>query len=129
MKALGVGLLLGFCFACAPTPNRDLTELILRDSVYFVPETMEPYTGDVFRGFPDEADKLQLEGHLTEGEWDGELVVYHANGRVRYMGSFSRGERCGAWTENADPDPPGSVFEQLKQEVEAMGLYPPCAEG
>ena len=123
MRGFAVALLMGWCFACTPTPNRALADLVLQDSVYLVPETLEPYTGDVF---PDEPDKLQLKGHLTAGQWDGELVVYHPNGRVRYMGSFSQGERCGAWTENADPDPPGSVFDQLKQEVEAMGLYPPC---
>jgi hypothetical protein len=106
--------------------------LVVRDSVYLVPETMEPYTGDVFKPFPDgageAAGEVQIEGHLTEGYWDGEILVYHPNGRVRYMGSFAMGEKCGVWTEDQDPDPPGSVFQELKQEIESMGLYPPCAE-
>ena len=78
---------------------------------------MEPYTGDVTKYFLDEPDKVQLEGSLVSGSWHGELVVYHPNGRIRYLGSFSEGERCGAWTENLDPEPPGSVFEELKQEM------------
>ena len=114
--------------ACSTTPERDLTELVLQDSTYYAPETMEPYTGDVLKYFTDEPDKVQLTGSLRDGTWHGELVVYHPNGRIRYLGSFLEGERCGAWTENQDPDPPGSVFEELKQEIESIGLYPPCEE-
>ena len=50
------------------------------------------------------------------------------DGRIRYMGRFANGDRCGAWTENQDPDPPGSIYQELKQEIESMGLYPPCPE-
>ena len=114
--------------ACSTTPERDLSELILQDSTYFAPETMEPYTGDVFRYFPDDPDQVQLRGTLRAGTWNGDLTVYHANGRIRYMGSLADGAQCGAWTENLDPDPPGNIYEDLKQEIESMGLYPPCPE-
>ena len=117
-----------FALACSTTPERDLTELVLQDSTYFAPETMEPYTGDVLKYFPDNPDKVQLEGSLRGGTWHGELVVYHPNGRVRYLGSFKTGERCGAWTENQDPDPPGDIYEELKQEIESIGLYPLCEQ-
>ena len=96
------------------------------DSIYVDPNTDRPYTGPVFRAFAEEFGRVQIEGELLEGEWDGELVVYHSNGRVRYAGSFDRGERCGPWTENADSVPLESVYEELVREVESMGLYPPC---
>ena len=126
IKRLLFSLTLAAMACSAATPERELSELVLQDSTYFAPETMEPYTGDVLKYFPDEPDKVQVKGTLKDGTWNGELVAYHPNGRIRYLGSFSEGERCGAWTENQDPEAPGSVFEELKQEIESIGLYPPC---
>lgn len=117
---------LGLLAACTAAPELRLEDLTLRDSTYLHPETLEPFTGDVVKFFDDDSTTVQLRGSLRDGTWHGELIVYHPNGRIRYMGSFAGGQRCGVWTENADPDPPGSVFQQLKQEIEAMGLYPPC---
>jgi hypothetical protein len=111
--------------ACGPAP-KDLAELDIRDSVYVDPGSQEPYSGPVFRGFPDGPDGVQLEGHLLQGEWEGEIMVYHPNGRIRYMGSFRNGERCGPWTENADSVPLGDIYEAVVREVETLGLYPPC---
>ncbi len=111
--------------ACEPAP-RDLTELSVVDSAYVEPSTGEAYSGAVFKRFVDDPDRFELEGELLLGVWEGELVVYHPNGRVRYMGSFSQGQRCGPWTENADSVPTQSVYEDLVREVETMGIYPPC---
>ena len=69
---------------------------------------------------------LPLLGCSDGKDWDGELVVYHPNGRVRYMGSFTGGDRCGPWIENADSVPTENAYEDLVREVESMGLYPPC---
>jgi len=118
-------LLFAFAASCGGEPPRDLEELSVVDSLY-VDAMGSPYTGPVFRSFPDSVLQVQIEGSLRDGLWEGELVVYHANGRVRYMGSFTSGERCGPWTENADSVAVESVYEQLIQEVESMGLYPPC---
>lgn len=116
--------------ACGSPEPRDLTTLIVVDSLYVEPATGEPFTGPVYRGFPDAPDdgRLQLEGGLVEGAWDGEFVVYHPNGRVRYMGSFAAGGRCGPWTENADSTRNESVYEDLVDEIESLGVYPPCPE-
>lgn len=114
--------------ACSTTPTRDLSDLVLQDSTYYTPETMEPYTGDVFRHFPNDPGNVELRGTLRDGTWNGELTVYHPNGRIRYMGILADGEKCGAWAENQDPDPPENVYEDLKQEIESMGLYPQCPE-
>jgi len=111
--------------ACGPAP-RDLTELTVRDSIYLEPASLEPYSGPVFRGFPDGPDGVQLEGHLLRGVWNGEIRVYHPNGNIRYMGSFRNGERCGPWTENADSVPLGDIYDAVVREVETLGLYPPC---
>lgn len=121
--AVVVALLVG----CSAEPDaRDLGDLVLQDSTYLVPETMEPFTGPVFRVFSNDTTKTELEGGLLDGTWHGELVVYHPSGRVRYLGSFANGDRCGPWTENTRDEEPGSVYDQLVSEVETMGLYPPC---
>lgn len=90
------------------------------------PETGEAFSGPVFRAFESDSGRVEVEGALLDGAWEGELTVYHPNGRVRYMGSFRGGERCGPWTENADSTPVGSALDALVREVETMGLYPPC---
>jgi len=127
---------------CTQEP-RDLAQLMVTDSLYVDPATGAPFSGPVV-SYIDPGDRsaggeagdvpgqevkrrwVQIEGTLREGVWDGELVVYHPNGRVRYMGSFARGERCGPWVENADSTPTLSTYEELVREVESMGLYPPC---
>lgn len=114
--------------ACSAAPTRDLRELVLRDSVYVDSSTLEPFTGNVFRTFPDHPDRVQLEGELRNGLWNGELVVYHPNGRVRYLGRLADGVKCGVWTENKDPEPTDDVYRELKQEIESMGIYPECPE-
>lgn len=116
-------LLVGACGAAAP---RDLSELVVEDSLYVDPNSERPYSGPVFRAFADDPPRIQLEGELLNGTWEGELIVFHPNGRVRYMGSFASGERCGPWTENADSVAPANLYEDFVREVESMGLYPPC---
>lgn len=110
-------------------PPRDLTELVVVDSTYYAPERMVPYSGRVFRAFPGDSKRMQIEGALLDGTWHGELRVYHRSGRVRYMGSFSRGERCGPWTENAWDREPVNLYDEFVSEVEAMAIYPPCPSG
>lgn len=129
--------------ACSEAP-RDLAELVVADSLYVDPASGVPFSGPVVRyGAPWEegfdagavprsgregvpSGTVQIAGTLRDGVWDGELVVYHPNGRVRYLGSFARGVRCGPWVENADSTPAPSTYEELVREVESMGLYPPC---
>ncbi|MGB1655859.1 MAG: toxin-antitoxin system YwqK family antitoxin [Longimicrobiales bacterium] len=112
--------------ACSGHERTDLAALDVVDSLYVVPETLEPFSGPIVRYFEEPSDMVELEGGLRDGVFDGELVVYHPNGRVRYMGSFRDGERCGPWTENADSTETGSVYDQVMREVETLGLYPPC---
>ena len=103
-----------------------LDELTIQDSTYLDPETLAPYTGLVFRVFETAPETRKLHGALMDGVWQGELVVYHSNGRVRYSGSFANGERCGPWFENRDTESPEDIDEELVQEIESMGLYPKC---
>ncbi len=105
---------------------RDLRELVIRDSTYYAPETMQPFTGRIFRPFPADSTRTEIEGALVGGTWHGELTVYHASGRIRYMGSFWHGERCGPWTENTSDREPVDVYDQLLTDIETLGLYPPC---
>lgn len=115
--------------ACGPdVAPRNLDELVLQDSLYLEPTSLEPYTGPVFRPFADEPGTNQVEGVLASGLWNGEIRVYHENGRLRYQGWLTDGEKCGAWIENRDAEPPGDVLAELKQEVESMGLYAPCPD-
>lgn len=115
-----------FVVACVGQAPRDLSELTVLDSVYLDPETQLPYSGPVFRPFATDPDRNEIVGALLDGTWDGELTVYHPNGRVRYMGSFKGGDRCGPWTENADSLPPVNLYAEFVNEVESMAIYPPC---
>jgi hypothetical protein len=101
---------------------------VLRDSTYLAPGTLEPFSGRVVRHFADAPEKVQIEGTLENGTWEGELTVYHESGRIRYQGRLSAGSPCGAWYENRDDEASGSVYQLLKQDIESMGIYPPCPE-
>jgi len=153
---------------CGGPEPRSLAELVVRDSLYVDPVTDLPYSGPVYRAFPNapetdghaddsetagqadgsetagqadgsetagsetgdfdrrDLERVELEGRLLDGTWHGELRVYHPNGRIRYMGNFEQGQRCGPWTENADSVSTGSLYDEVVREVETMGLYPPC---
>lgn len=121
-------VLLAWAAGCGSSEPRDLSTLIVVDSLYVEPGTGEPFTGPVYRPFPSDPERVQVEGTLLDGTWDGEFLAYHGNGRVRYMGSFDEGARCGAWTENVDSVSEKSVYEELVDEIESLGLYPPCPE-
>lgn len=125
-----VAALIVCCGACAPTQAvRDLDELVVRDSTYLDPSTLVPYSGPVVRTFPDDPERLEIDGALLGGVWHGELVVYHPSGRVRYAGAFAFGERCGPWTENSFDREPVNLYDELVSDIDAMGIYPPCPEG
>ncbi len=126
---LRLALLILLCTGCTLTPVRDLDELVQQDSTYYEPQTMEPYSGPVYRLFLDDSTKVEVEGTLRGGTWHGELTVFHLNGRVRYAGSFDDGVQCGAWIQDADSEPRGSLYEELVKEIETMSLYPPCPDG
>jgi hypothetical protein len=120
--------LLGWASGCeAPwVEPRPLEELVVRDSTYYDPETGEPFSGPVIRRFPDDPDGIQLRGTLRDGTWTGELRVYHPNGRIRFLGSFHEGRRCGEWLEEQPAEDPGSIYERLVDEIESLSVYPPC---
>jgi len=105
-----------------------LDELVLQDSIYMDAETLEPFTGRVERVFEDDPREVQLRGDLVNGMWNGDIIVYHENGRIRYMGSLADGEKCGEWIENRDSDPPSDILAELKHEIESLGIYEPCPE-
>ena len=106
--------------------ERDLRELVVRDSTYYAPETMEPYTGPVFRPFPGDSTRTEIQGALLAGTWHGELLVYHPSGRLRFAGSFAHGAKCGPWTEALADRDPVNLYDELTSEIETLGLYPPC---
>jgi hypothetical protein len=114
LAALLIVSLLG-CGPGSPSGSVELRDLELRDSTYFEPRTLEPYTGRVSSTFLTDPEHIQIEGEMLDG-------------RIRYQGRLERGVRCGAWTENTDPRPPSNVYEELVTEIESLGLYPPCSE-
>lgn len=127
LRVLAGALLVGT--ACADGAPADLDVLVLRDSTYLTPGTLEPFTGRVVRYFPGDGAKVQIEGRLEEGTWEGELTVYHESGRIRYQGRLAAGSPCGAWVENREDEAAESLYRMLKQDIESMGIYPPCPEG
>lgn len=112
--------------SCSAAPPTELDMLVRRDSTYLAPGTHEPFSGEVVRYFDGEPRRVQIRGTLDEGRWEGELTVYHPSGRVRYQGRLSAGAPCGAWVENREDEAAESVYQELKQEIESMGLYPDC---
>ncbi len=112
--------------ACSIARPTDLSTLVQRDSIYLDPSTRTPHSGPVFRHFRDDPAKVQIEGTLKHGVWEGEMTVYHASGRIRYQGRLSAGAPCGAWVENQSDEVAGTVFQELQQQINSMGLYPPC---
>ena len=115
-------------FACQ-APAREIGELVVQDTTYLEPATMLPYSGRVFRNFPGEEERVQLEATLRDGTWEGELTVYHETGRVRYQGEMSGGARCGGWIENEAPTAPETVYEAIKEDLESLVMYPGCPDG
>jgi hypothetical protein len=108
--------------------------LVIHDSIYFEPETLTPYSGPVFRPFPgdsttDAPTRVEIEGVLAEGTWHGDMVVYHPSGRIRYMGTFADGERCGPWTEGTLDLEPVNLYGELLSDIESLAMYPPCPPG
>ncbi len=113
-------------FACMQIPPREITELVVQDSTYLDPETMLPYSGPVFRNFLGEEGRTQFEATLRDGTWEGEFTVYHETGRIRYQGEMSGGTQCGGWIENEDLVEPETVYEAIRQDLEALVIYPDC---
>lgn len=109
-----------------PSPERDLGELVVRDSTYYDPETQQPYTGRVHRAFADDPSMREIVGEMLDGTWHGELTVYHASGRIRYQGRFSEGDRCGAWTENQTDRDFETAYDAVVSDLAALSMYPPC---
>ena len=124
-RIVGPFLVAVLLLGCAGPP-RDITQLVLQDSVYVVQETMESFSGRVYKSFEDDPNVVQLSGSLAGGRWNGELTVYYLNGRIRYQGEFVDGERCGTWFENRDEDPPAGLLAQVMEEIESLAMYPPC---
>ena len=89
---------------------------------------MLPFSGPVFRNFPGEDGRVQLETTMRDGTWEGELTVYHETGRVRYQGEMSGGAQCGGWIENEVAAEPESVYEAIKEDLESLVMYPACPE-
>ncbi len=98
----------------------------MRDSTYFDPLTDAPFSGRVFHDFGGAEGGRQLEATLAEGTWEGELVVYHPTGRIRYQGEMSDGARCGAWIENENPAEPGTLHQAIREDLESLVIYPEC---
>jgi len=128
--ALGtVGLLVPLLLGCQGAAPRDLQALVVADSSYLDPETGEPHSGPVFRSFPSDPDRRQLEGRLEGGTWEGELTVYHETGRIRYQGEMANGVQCGGWIQIEEDTPPEDPWEAIKEELESIVMYPACPDG
>lgn len=125
LRALGFASLL-LAVACGPDPVQDLDALMVKDSTYLDPVTLEPFSGRIVRFFLHDTALVEVEGTLEEGTWAGELTVYHPSGAIRDQGRLVRGVKCGAWIEGRPDRAPGSIYEEVVQEVEGLSIYPDC---
>jgi hypothetical protein len=121
---------------CADPIPRNLDGLLQQGDTYLDRETMRPYSGPVFRFFPNDTTRVQLMANLKDGkldgpyekywdngqlsqkanyvagEWHGPFEDYYSTGPLAYKGTFNMGERCGEWVSarepvTYDPCPPG----------------------
>jgi hypothetical protein len=121
---------------CAEPIPRNLADLVQQGEVYLDRETMRPYSGPVFRFFPNDTTRVQLSGNLKDGKRDGPYEAYYENGQLNgratyvagkwhgpyetyredgltWKGTYNMGEKCGEWIEDGetvtyDPCPPGN---------------------
>jgi len=114
--------------SCGPGPVTDLDKLMVRDSTYLDPASLEPFDGRVVRYFLDDTTGVEAEGTLKDGTWTGELTVYHPSGRIRDQGRLLGGVKCGAWVEDRLDRSAGGLYEEVVQEVEGLAIYPTCPE-
>jgi antitoxin component YwqK of YwqJK toxin-antitoxin module len=69
-----------------------LDTLIQEGDVFFAPETMEPYSGPIFRPFPQDTSVIQIRGVLEDGRYEGWVE--------RYVYDFAIESSVGAVVEN-----------------------------
>lgn len=119
-----------FLWSCDIAPTRSLDELTVVDSTYVVPETGEPYSGNVTAQWPERlGGRSRLEAGLVNGTWEGEFTLYHPTGRIRSKGWMSGGAPCGGWVENENPTVPESMLQEVTEELESLVIYGDCPEG
>jgi hypothetical protein len=108
---------------------QNLDELMVRDSTYLDPVTLEPFSGRIVRYFVHDTTLVEVEGRLKDGTWTGELTIYHPSGRIRDQGRLVDGVKCGAWVEDGPDREAGGIYEEVVREVESLSIYPDCTEG
>ena len=82
---------------CAEPIPRNLADLVQQGEVYLDRETMRPYSGPVFRFFPNDTTRVQLSGNLKDGKLDGPYERYHENGQLQEKATYAAGEYDGPY--------------------------------
>ena len=120
MKALFLLPAVIVLVGCAEPNPRNLDTLVQQGEVYMDPETMEPYSGQVyefdpaFEGFQDMVlEQGDLKDGLKDGPWE-----HLANGQVNETGSYSSGKREGPWESYHENGRLGDRGLYLKNERE-----------
>ena len=131
LRQLGIAAFLLTIAAChrIALGSTDLDSLVRTDSSYLTPETMKPFSGHVVRRFADDRHRVQIDGTLKNGMWEGELTVYYKSGRIRYQGEMSRGAPCGVWIDNRPDGDKGNALLELNRDIQSLGVYPSCPDG
>ena len=118
----------GLLSGCGPGTAQNLDDLMVRDSTYLDPGTLEPFSGRIVRYFVHDTTLVEVEGRLQNGTWAGELTIYHPSGRIRDQGRLMDGAKCGAWVEDSPDRPTGGIYDEVVREVESLSIYPDCTE-
>lgn len=110
-----------------------MSDLIVRDGLYYQKFSRTPYTGEV-RGrgviengklerawiFTDENGQRLSEGLFRDGVREGPWVFFHPNGQMASRGGFKDGRRSGPWTffdDNGVRDPQRSGVYRAGERV------------
>ena len=70
--------------------------LIEEGGLKYHPETMELYSGDVFKNYL--GGKTEYEGSYKDGKQDGKWTSWYENGQKKGEGIYKDGKEDGKWT-------------------------------
>ena len=73
---------------CSKPEPVDYSQLVQRDNIYYIKNSIEPYSGPIVG---------QLLGNSKNGKLQGETIYFHQNGQLSKKGVFKDGIPFGKW--------------------------------
>jgi len=96
-------------FGCSSKPK--LSDLVIKDGVYYVKDKTEPFTGKINEKYSNGKDSLIA--NIEKGKFNGVYISYYENGNMRDSILYDKGnvQNIKSWLEN------GSIKKTSKTEL------------